>query len=255
MPPLRLLIVDDEPLIRTGVRNVLSSMAHIEILAECETGLKAVEVIRSQNPDLVLLDVQMPGCSGLDVIAEIGPDRMPAVIFITAYDEYAIKAFEMNAIDYLLKPFDDDRLRSSIARAKERIAARDQVALTKQLEALVNTRERKWPQRLVVRNGDRYDFVQLASVDWIETANNYVQLHCGAKTYLLGETLSSLENSLNPEQFLRVHRFHLVNISRVVAVHSMLNGTYEMELQNGVRISTGRQFKEAVQRLVKTTAK
>jgi two-component system LytT family response regulator len=230
-------------------------MEDIEIVAECGSGPQAVEAILSQNPDLVLLDVQMPGCSGLDVIAEIGAERMPAVIFITAYDEYAIKAFEMNAVDYLLKPFDDDRLRSSVDRARERIAARNQTVLTRQLEALVNMRERKWPQRLVVRNGDRYDFVQLASVDWIESANNYVQLHCGAKTYLLGETLSSLEKNLNPEQFLRVHRFHLVNISRVVAVHSMLNGTYEMELQNGVRISTGRQFKDGVQRLVKTSTK
>jgi two-component system LytT family response regulator len=227
-------------------------MEDIEIVTECESGPQAVEAILSQNPDLVLLDVQMPGCSGLDVIAEIGAERMPAVILITAYDEYAIKAFEMNAVDYLLKPFDDDRLTSSVDRARERIAARNQTALTRQLEALVNMRERKWPQRLVVRNGDRYDFVQLASVDWIESANNYVQLYCGAKTYLLGETLSSLERKLNPEQFLRVHRFHLVNISRVVAVHSMLNGTYEMELQNGVRISTGRQFKDGVQRLVKT---
>jgi two-component system, LytTR family, response regulator len=116
-------------------------------------------------------------------------------------------------------------------------------------------RERKWPQQLVVRNGDRYDFVQSASVDWIESANNYVQLHCGAKTYLLGETLSSLEKTLNPEQVLRVHRFQLVNISRVVAIHSMLNGTYEMELQNGARLSTGRQFKDAVQRLVKTSTR
>jgi two-component system LytT family response regulator len=251
MNSLRLLIVDDEPLIRTGIRNGLSTLPGIEIVGECESGSQAIESILSQRPDLVLLDVQMPDCSGLDVVRQVGPQRMPAVIFVTAYDQYAVKAFELNAVDYLLKPFDEERLRSSIERARERIAAQNQALLSQQLQALLDTKDRSWPERLVVRSGERFDFVAVESVDWIESANNYVQLHCGAKQYLLGETLTSLEKRLNPGTFLRIHRGRIVNVTRLVAVHPMLSGTYEMELRNGVRLTTGRQYKDAVQNLIK----
>ena len=233
MSDLRLLIVDDEPLIRAGLRENLSAISGIEVIGECGSGEDAVESILAQSPDLVLLDIQMPGCSGLEVVRRVGPARMPAVIFVTAYEEYAIKAFEMNAVDYLLKPFDEDRLKSSIARTRERIAAREQSLLASQLQNLLESHGRRWPERLVVRNGERYEFVSLDSVDWIDSANNYVELHCGPRTHLLGEALSSLEKRLNPDKFLRVHRCHLVNISRIVAVYPVVNGTYEIELRSG----------------------
>src|SRR2546423_8187564 len=183
MNKLRLLIVDDEPLIRKGLRNAASHLDDIEILGECGSGAEAIQAIQSQCPDLVLLDVQMPDCLGFDVIREVGPKRMPPVIFVTAYDEYAVKAFELNAVDYLLKPFDEDRFLQSMERARERIEGQQGASLAQRLEALLKTRRQTWPERLVVRNGERYEFVPVENIDWIESANNYVELHCGPKQY------------------------------------------------------------------------
>jgi two-component system, LytTR family, response regulator len=250
MSNLRLLIVDDEPLIRLGVRNGLSRLNGIEVVGECESGEQAIQAISSQQIDLVLLDVQMPDCTGLDVVRQIGPRRMPMVIFVTAYDEYAVKAFEMNAVDYLLKPFDDDRLRNSIERARERHATRNQSALTEQLQTLLGGR-REWSDRFVVRNTDRFEFVAVESIEWIESADNYVQLHCGTKMHLLGETLTGVQEKLDPRKFQRIHRCRIVNVSRITAIHPMLNGTYSVELRNGTRLTTGRQYKDAIQGLIR----
>jgi two-component system, LytTR family, response regulator len=250
MSNLRVLIVDDEPLIRLGVRHGLAGLAGIEVAGECESGEQAMQAILSQQIDLVLLDVQMPDCTGLDVVRQIGPQRMPMVIFVTAYDEYAVKAFEMNAVDYLLKPFDDERLRASIERARERHATRNQSALTQQLQALLHTR-REWSDRFVVRNTDRYEFVAVESIEWIESADNYVQLHCGTKMHLLGETLTGVQEKLDPRKFQRIHRCRIVNVSRITAIHPMVNGTYSVELRNGTRLTTGRQYKDAIQSLIR----
>jgi two-component system, LytTR family, response regulator len=250
MHQLRLLIVDDEPLIRAGIRNCLSSMDGVEIVRECASGAEAIEAILSLQLDLVLLDVQMHDGTGLDVVEQIGSERMPPVIFVTAYDEYAVKAFELNAIDYLLKPFDDERLRSGMERARKRIGQQKQAVFTQQLQALLDARTRKWPDRIAVKHGEQFDLVPVESIDWIESANNYVQLHCGPKQYLLGESLTNLESRLNPAKFLRIHRCRIINLSRILTIHPMLNGTYEMELRNGTRLATGRQHKEAIQALL-----
>lgn len=251
MSSLRFLIVDDEPLIRQGIRNGLAGMEGIEILGECESGSQATEAILSQDPDLVLLDVQMPDCTGLDVVRRVGPQRMPAVVFITAFDEYAVSAFELNAVDYLLKPFDDDRLRAAIERARQRISANRQALLVQQLQALLETKEHKWPERLVVREGDRLEFVPVEAVDWIESANNYVVLHCGPKQHVLAETLTNLDRRLNPSKFLRIHRCRIVNVSRIVGARPFLSGTYQLELHNGTRLGTGRQYHDAVRGLIR----
>jgi two-component system LytT family response regulator len=248
---LRLLIVDDEPLIREGIRNGLSAIEGIEVMGECESGARATEMILSARPDLVLLDVQMPDCTGLDVVRRVGPERMPAVVFVTAYDEYAVAAFELNAVDYLLKPFDDDRLRTAIIRARERISGRREASLAQQLQALLETKGRKWPERLAFRNGDGFSLVPVDSVDWIESANNYVVLHCGPKQHIMGDTLTNLESSLNPSQFLRIHRCRIVNLSRIAAVRPFLSGTYQLELHNGIRLSSGKQYGESVRGLIK----
>jgi two-component system LytT family response regulator len=245
------LIVDDEPLIRAGIRNELSALDGIEIAGECDSGSQAIDAILSNRPDLVLLDVQMNDCTGLDVVRQVGPERMPAVIFVTAYDEYAVKAFELNAVDYLLKPFDGERLRHSIQRARERVAGQKQTSLAEQLQALLDSRRQKWPERIVVRNGERFEFVPVEAIDWIESADNYVQLHCKAKEYLLGETLTNLETQLDPDRFVRIHRRRIVSISRVAAVYPMFGGTYELELQGGFRLTTGRQYKDAVHALIR----
>jgi two-component system LytT family response regulator len=250
MSRLRLLLVDDEPLIRKGLRNVLSSYPDIEVLGECGSGKEAIQWITTSRPDLLLLDVQMPDCSGLEVVRQVGPKNMPPVIFVTAYDEYAVSAFDLNAVDYLLKPFDEARLGESLERARKRISQDTQAVFSRRLEALLESQARKWAERLVVRNGERYEFVATDSIDWIESANNYVQLHCGPKHYLLGETLTSLASRLNPAKFARVHRGRMVNTKRIVAVQPLLSGTYQMELTSGVRITTGRQYKDIVQNLI-----
>ena len=252
MNMLRVLIVDDEPLIRAGIRDGLAGMANIEIVAEPSSGAQAMQVLSTQPIDLVLLDVQLQDCTGLDVVERIGPERMPAVIFVTAYDEYAVKAFELNAVDYLLKPFDNTRLRSSVERAVQRMTAQRESALASQLQALLDSRARKWPDRIVVKDGERFDFVAVDSIDWIEAANNYVQLHCGTRRHLLNESLTSLESRLNPARFLRIHRGRMVNLARIETVHPLLGGTYELELRTGARITTGRQYKAHIQKLLRS---
>lgn len=251
MNSLRLIIVDDEPLIRLGIRTGLSELDGIEIVAECETGAQAIQTILSVPADLVLLDVQMPDCDGLEVVRQVGAERMPMVIFVTAYDQYAVKAFELNAVDYLLKPFDNARLRISVERARKRLAAISQSRFADQLQSLINARVDSWPRQLVVRTGDRYEFVAVHSIDWIESANNYVLLHCGPKTHLLSETLAGVENKLNPKSFLRIHRCRIANISRMAAIHPLFNGTYQVEMCDGTRLNTGRQAKNAIQSLIR----
>lgn len=247
MSLLRLLIVDDEPLVRAGIRRGLSTVNEIEIIGECGSGAEAIEAILSQVPDLILLDVQMHDLTGLDVVQQIGPAQMPPVIFVTSYDEYAVTAFELNAVDYLLKPFDDARLQHSVERARERIAGERRALLADRMQALLDTRAHKWPERLAIRNGERFDLVPVESIDWIESANNYVELHCGSRQYLLGETLTHLEERLNPARFLRIHRCRIVNLARILAIHPILNGTYELQLRSGARLTTGRQYKGAIQ--------
>jgi two-component system, LytTR family, response regulator len=250
MSKLRLLIVDDEPLIRRGIRKIVSTLADIEIVAECGSGKEAIQAISSGRPDLVLLDVQMPDGTGLEVVRDVGPRNMPPVIFITAYDEYAVNAFELNAVDYVLKPFDEARLLESIERARKRIGGQNQAALAEKLEILLANQARKWAERIIVRCGERYEFVPTESIDWIESANNYVQLHCGPKQYLLAETLTNLETRLDPAKFARIHRGRIVNTRRIMAVHPLFSGTYEMELVGGTRLTSGRQYKDIVQNLI-----
>ena len=247
MSSLQLLIVDDEPLVRDSIRHGLSVLDGIEVVGECGSGKEAINAILSQKPDLVLLDVQMRDYTGLEVVEQIGPEHMPPVIFVTAYDEYAVKAFELNAVDYLLKPFDDARLQQSISRAIERISMQKHTFFVEKLQTLLEPRRCKWPERLVVRDGERFDLVPVDSIEWIESANNSVQLHCGSKSYLLAESLSHLGERLNPARFIRIHRCRIINLARVLAVHTMLSSTYEIELRSGTRLTSGRQYKDAVQ--------
>ena len=250
MSTLRLLIADDEPVIRMGLRSGLARMEGVEVVAECSTGGTAIESILSSQPDAAFLDIQMPDCSGLDIIEQVGPKRMPIVVFVTAFDEYALKAIELNAVDYLLKPFDQNKLQRSVDRVRERLASRVQKSLAAQLQVLLDQRRDAPPDRLVVRNGGRYEFVPIESVDWIEAANNYVQLHCGARTHLLTETMSRIEKKVDSRKFVRVHRCKIVNVSRIVAVHTGLDETFDIELRGGLRLSSGKQFKKAVQSLI-----
>ena len=249
MKRFRLLVVDDEPLIRAGIRDGLSAIEDVDVAGECGSVTETVDLLRSDHVDLVLLDVELPDGTGFDVIRLIGPERMPVVVFVTAYDKYAVQAFEVNAVDYLLKPFDQCRLVAAVERARDRLAAPAQ-ALAQRLEALIQGREAQWPHTLVVRSDDRFDFVSVASVDWIEAANNYAVLHCGSESHLLSESLTGLEARLDPGKFLRVHRSIIVNSRRIVTAHTMLGGAYELELKSGARIKTGRQYRERIRDLL-----
>jgi two-component system LytT family response regulator len=246
------LIVDDEPLIRLGIRRAVDAAPGFEVAGECELGDDAVAAIEAQPPDIVLLDVQMPDCSGLEVIRRVGPERMPAVIFVTAYDQYAVQAFAVNAIDYVLKPFDPDRLQQALERARTRLSADRGPLLAERLQALLRSGpDETRPERLVVRSGERFELVPVETIDWIESADNYVQLHCGTRQHLLSETLTNLERRLDPRCFLRVHRSRIVNTSRVIAVHVLVGGTYALQLRDGTRVRSGRLYRDAVQQLIR----
>jgi two-component system, LytTR family, response regulator len=170
-------------------------MADVKVLSECGRGADAIHAIESLRVDLVLLDIQLPDCTGFDVVSHVGAERMPIVIFVTAYDEYAVMAFELNAVDYLLKPFDSERLRASIERARRRLAADDPRTLARQLQALVELKDRGIPERIVVRQADRYVFVAVESIDRIESASNFVQLYCAHQTYLISDTMNNMEST------------------------------------------------------------
>ena len=256
MPRLRVLIADDEPLIRLGIRRALEAMPGITVAGECGAVADVVASIERDAPDLVVLDVQMPGGTGLDVVRTLGPSRMPPVIFVTAFDAYAVQAFEVNAVDYVLKPFDPERLQAAVERARARVDGDGTQALAARLQALLAAHDHAPPERavdrLVVRSGERFDLVPVDSVDWIESADNYVHLHCGSARHVLAETLTSLERRLDPRRFLRIHRSRMVNRSRVVAVHVLLGGAYELELRDGTRLTSGRNYRDTVQKLLRS---
>ena len=260
---LRALIADDEPLIRLGIRRALEALPDVAIAAEAGSADEAVAAIEGGGADLVVLDVQMPGGSGLDVVRRIGAARMPPVIFVTAFDSYAVQAFEVNAADYVLKPFDPERLQQAVERARARIDQQGTATLAERLQALLAAHDATRPEprlakrpesavdRLAVRSGERFDLVPVDAIDWIEAADNFVKLHCGRTTHVLGETLTSLERRLDASQFLRVHRSRMINRGRVVAVHVLLGGTYELELRDGTRLTSGRQYRDALQKFLR----
>jgi two-component system LytT family response regulator len=250
MNPLRVLIVDDEPAIRSGIRKLLSGLPDIKVTGECQNASEAVDAIQRGGIDLVLLDIHLPDASGLDVVRSVGVELMPLLVFVTAYDEHAIEAFELNALDYLLKPLDEDHLERAVKRARERLASDGQHEVVRQLQSLLTTYRPKGPERFVVRKTNHYEFVSADSIDWIESADNYVELHCGNKTHLLNETMSGIEQRLDPKKFLRIHRCHIVNTTRIVAIHPLMSGTYELEMQHGARLTSGRNFTNAVRLLL-----
>jgi two-component system LytT family response regulator len=254
-PRIRVVIVDDEPLARERLRTLVQEDPSMEIAAEAGDAGAAVSAITSTRPDLVFLDVQMPGASGFDVIAAVGLEAMPPVIFVTAYDRYALRAFDVHALDYLLKPFDRERFRQALARARDQIALSAPGELEKRLMALM-TGLRSGPNRIdrfVVKSGGRVFFVRTDEIDWIEAAGNYVKLHVGTDTHLLRETMNSVEGKLDGDLFIRVHRCHIVNIERVRELQPWFNGEYVVFLKNGTRLTLSRGYREKLQERVGRT--
>ncbi len=242
---MRALIVDDEPLARRRLRRMLAEIPTVEIVGDCGNGADAIQAIAGKKPELILLDIQMPEIDGFGVIRGIGVEHCPAVIFVTAYDQYALQAFEIHAIDYLLKPFDKERLRSAIAHAETLLASRAAGAPDPRLEALLKTLSapQASARRVAIKSTGRTYFVDADDIDWIESSGNYVTLHCGSHTHLLRETMKGIEDRLGYTNFRRIHRNIIVNLSRVKELKSWFHGDYILLLKNGVELSVSRRFR------------
>ncbi len=250
------LVVDDEPIARHAIVRLLRKDPDIVLLGECGDGASAVEAIRGRSPDLVFLDIQMPAFTGLDVVAAIGASRMPAIVFVTAYEQYAVKAFEANAVDYLVKPFGRERFADALQRVKRRLAGGEQlgsVASAQIMQALEALRRRDdYLQRLPVRVDERIAFVDVNDIVWIKASRNTVLIHLADRVHELRETIGALAERLDPRHFVRVHRSALINARRVQAIHPWFNGHHVVVMDTGQRLRMSRYQHEAFLRL--TTA-
>ncbi len=249
---LTTLIVDDEPLAREGLRLLLSKDPEVAVIREARDGREAVSAIREWSPDLVFLDVQMPEMEGFAVVRAIGAELMPEVVFVTAHDQYALEAFEINALDYLLKPVIEERFAKALARAKDRVRANAAADSHRQIIGLLETiaSPRTYPKRFAVRSAGKTLFLDVRDLDWIGGAQNYVELHTGPDSYLLHVTMNAIEKSLDPEMFLRVHRSIIVNCERIKAMQPGAHGEYLITLRDGVRLQSGRTYADRLKAFV-----
>jgi two-component system LytT family response regulator len=235
-PKIRSLIVDDEPLARSNIAVLLREDSQIEVIGECGSGAEALGEIRVSKPDLLFLDVQMPECDGFDVLEMLGNDLPPAVIFVTAYEQYALRAFETGALDYLLKPFDNRRFGLALTRAKQRVQQANRGEST-----------RRNPERIVIKSAGEVSFIRTRDVDWIEAADYYACLHVGPRNHLLRRSLSELEAELDSNQFCRVHRSSIVNLEKVSSLRVHEDGEYEVLLQTGARVRMSRRYRKELE--------
>jgi two-component system LytT family response regulator len=253
---IRVLIVDDEPWARKRIATLLRAEADVEIVGECADGATAITKIGELSPDLVFLDVQMPEVDGFDVIEAVGPEHMPPVIFATAYDRYALQAFDAHALDYLLKPFDEERFQKALNRARkdlQRGNGETQSALRSLLKTLQEGQ--KCLRRLVVKSGGRVVFLKASDVDWFEATGNYVTLHVGRDSHLLRGTMNALEPKLDPDQFVRIHRSAIVNLDRVKELQPWFRGEQVLALKDGTELTVGRAFRDRLQQFLENTVR
>lgn len=246
------VIVDDEPLARRGVRARLASFDELEIVAECPDGVSAVDAIQRLSPDVVFLDVQMPGMTGFEVLQALNGTRLPTVIFLTAYDTYALRAFEVHALDYLLKPIDDDRFKAAVERALRQLSLEQADSLESRLRSLLDQQDSgSYTDRFAVKTGRRVVFVHADEIDWIEAAGDYASLHVGRRTHLVRETLQNLEKRLDPTRFVRIHRSTIVATSRVHEMESLPNHEFRVRLADGTELRASRTYSTAFENLLK----
>jgi two-component system LytT family response regulator len=243
---IRTLIVDDMKLARERLKLALADDPNIDIVGEAVNGREAISAIKNLRPELVFLDVQMPQMSGFEVVETVGVEQMPMVVFVTAFDEFALKAFETGALDYLLKPFDEERLLKTVGRVKRQIRQAGRGDLEARLLLLLGKVENKpeYVRRIPVKTAQHTTLVLTEDIDWIGGAGNYLELHCGKDVYLIRERLHQLEQKLDPQQFVRIHRSTIVNIDRIKTLHPMFNGDQLIILQNGAKLNLSRTYHE-----------
>lgn len=258
MDKIRALIVDDEPVAREGIRVLLQDDPEFEVVGECADGREAVEAIQELSPDLVFLDVQMPELDGFGVIEKVGAETMPVVVFVTAYDQYALRAFDVAALDYLLKPYDDERFATAVNRAKSQIRQGKVGELSRKLIALLEGQAgelarhpgagpAKYLRRVMLKTGGRVTFLKVAEIDWIEAEGDYVKLHVGKSWHLLRDTMKRLEAQLDPSRFVRTHRSTIVNIDRIKELHPYFHGDYIVVLHDGTELKLSRSRRHALE--------
>lgn len=246
---IRTLVVDDEPLARQRLRGLLAPDADVELIGECGDGRQAVEAVEQLKPDLLFLDVEMPALDGFGVLRALAGGTMPVVVFVTAHDRYALKAFEAHALDYLLKPFDKSRFAAALQRAKNQVRLGKSAGMEERLLALLETVQQRRPlaDRLAVKTSGRVCFVRVADLDWIEAAGNYVRLHAGKEDHLLRESLGGLEAKLDPRRFVRIHRSTIVNIDRIRELQPVFHGDYRVVLIDGTELTLSRSCRDKLQ--------
>ncbi len=243
---LRILIVDDEPLAREGIRTLLQKLKGIEIIGECSDGVQAVEEIRTNHPDLVFLDIQMPEVSGFDVIEQVGSTAIPVVVFVTAYDEHALKAFNVHALDYLLKPVDSDRLALAVERAKSYLSGLRKSEMSGKIDALLEGLRggKRYAERIMVKSPGRITFLNVGEVDWIEADGDYVCLHAGGRKHLVRDKIGDLESRLDPALFARIHRSSIVRLGQIKEMQPLFSGEYSVLLFSGDRLTLSRTYRD-----------
>ena len=249
---IRVLVVDDEPLAREMIREMLGDDSDVEVVAECANGREAVEAIKSLKPDLVFLDIQMPELGGFEVLESFDAQSTPYIIFVTAYDQYAVRAFEVHAFDYLLKPFDRERFDAAWQRVKEQIKLDQSGERERHILALLEELKTgpRHLERLVIKNGGRVFFLNVDDVHCIESEGNYVRVYDNQKGYLLRETITSLEDQLDPRQFRRIHRSAIVKIDKIKEMQPWFHGEYRVIMENGKQLTLSRNYRANFQRLV-----
>jgi len=243
---IRALIVDDEPLARKRIKSLLADQKDITVVAECGTGREAITLIQQRSPDLLFLNIQMPEIDGFEVLQSIPEQKMPAIIFTTAYDQHALRAFEVHALDYLLKPFKQERFREAVERARTQLTRSAVLEVSPGLATLIEKLRsaQAYLNRFMIKSSDRVVFVKSTDVDWIESASNYVLLHVGDKTHILRETMRDLANKLCPKTFQRISRSVIVNLERVKELQPMGKGQYIIILVNGKQLTMSRGIRD-----------
>lgn len=250
---MRVVVVDDEPLARSGVEARLAQHNDVQVVASCGTGKEAVSAICDLNPDVVFLDVQMPDLSGFEVLRKIPEPQLPFIIFLTAHGHYALEAFDVDAVDYLLKPIDESRFKRALERVRAHMKTSSVRHIEDRLREMLKQFEPERPRdayesRLAIRTGRRVAIVPVEEIDWIEATGDYVTLHVGAKSHLLRQTMTRLELQLDPDRFIRVHRSAIVQASRICELESLANREYLLRLTNGTKLRTSRRFSDRIER-------